>query len=311
MELSALVLGEQALRHAWPMHSDWHWDITILQWRQDQRLVADCTLCDAGTQRARQRVIVKWYGDTMGGTTFALMQFLDALLEAPKAGLLAAPRPLFYVPAARMLVQEAVRGTSYRDLLKRRRYRHYLQQAGRALELLHRLPAVDAPRRKRLDDHMNELMRPHPLVLADAVPVLRVRIENLVATMLRIEASWNDAPAVAWLHRDFHIGQLFYGQRRVWVIDWDLASFGDPALDVGNFLHNLDKHLEELAPAGRAAFVEGYLENGDADVLRRASLYEGFTCLRRACKAMRERRPGWQSDVTRLVCAGEACVSRL
>lgn len=311
MELRALALGEQALLRAWPTRSDLRWDFRILQWREEERLIADCTLRRPHAQRSRQRVIAKWYGDAMGSSTFAFMQSLDAQLSAWKDGPLAAPRPLFYDPAARMLVQEAVPGTPYQDLLKRPSYQHYLREAGRALARLHRLPVAPDKPGKHLADHMNELMRPHPFVLAKAVHELRPRVEALAAALLRIEAGWSDLQAPAWVHRDFHIGQLFYGQRRVWVIDWDLAAHGDPALDVGNFLQNLDKHLSGLAPVGRAAFVEGYLETGYPSVMQRSASYEAFTCLRRACKAFREQRPGWRSDVSRLISAGEACISRM
>lgn len=311
MELRALALGEQALRRAWPTSSNLLWEFRILQWREEERLIADCTLRHPHGQRSRQRVIAKWYGDAMGSSTFALMQSLGTQLGARKDCPLATPRPLFYDPAARMLVQEAVPGIPYQELLKRPHYRHYLREAGRALALLHRLSVAQGGQSKCLADHMQELMHPHPLVLAEAMRELQLRVMALTAAMKRIEESWCETQTTAWLHRDFHIGQLFYGQGRVWVIDWDLAAHGDPALDVGNFLQNLNKHLAELAPRGRAAFVQGYLETGHPSAVRHSALYEAFTCLRRACKAFREQRPGWRSDVSRLISAGEACISHL
>jgi|SRR6267378_2869475 len=311
MELRAFARGEQALRRAWPTQAKWRWEFRILQWREEERLIADCALRHPDAHSLRQRVIAKWYGDTTGSVTFALMQTLERQLEAQNDSLLAAPRPLFYDPAARMLVQEAAPGMPYQDLLKGPRYRHYLRQAGRALARLHRLPGVAAGPGKRLQDHMKELMRPSPLALTKAVPELRAQVEALVAAMLRAEAAWGGNWAPAWLHRDFHIGQLFYGRGQVWVIDWDLAACGDPALDIGNFLHNLDNHLAGQAAAGRAAFGEGYLESGEAVVVRRSPLYEGFTCLRRACKAFREQHPGWRSDISKFIAAGEQCLSRL
>jgi aminoglycoside phosphotransferase (APT) family kinase protein len=311
VELRAFARGEQALQRAWPMQADWHWQFRILQWREEERLIADCTLRHRATRSSRQRVIVKWYGDTTGSVTFALMQALEGQLEAQDDRLLAAPRPLFYDPAARMLVQEAVPGIPYQDLLRRPRYRHYLRQAGRALARLHRLPGAAAGTGKRLEDHMKELMRPAPLALTKAVPEVRAQVEALVAAMLHIEAASHRSWAPAWLHRDFHIGQLFYGRGRVWVIDWDLAACGDPALDIGNFLYNLDNHLAGQAAAARAAFVEGYLERGEPLVVRRSPLYEAFTCLRRACKALREQRPGWRSGMSKSIAAGEECLARL
>lgn len=309
--MRAIALGEQALRRAWPVRDDSRWEFKVLQWREEERLVADCSLRQRQAQRAAQRVIVKWYGDSMGSKTFALMQALDVQLQANQSGVLAAPRPLFYDHASQMLVQQAAPGRPYQDLLKHPRYRHYLREVGRALAALHQLPGVEAAPGKRVADHMKELMRPHPLVLAQAVPEQRARIENLAAEMLRIEAAWRIAWPKAWLHRDFHIGQLFYGQGRVWVIDWDLAAFGDPALDVGNFLQNLIKYMGAAAPRARDAFIEGYMENGDAATVDRSPLYEGLNNLRRACKAYRTQPSGWRSDVSKFLDAGEKCLSRV
>ncbi len=311
MELRAIALGEQALRRAWPVQADWRWEFKVLQWREEERLIADCALRHPNAPRPVQRVIAKWYGDTMGSSTFALMQALDERLQANQDGVLAAPRPLFYDHASQMLVQQAAPGKPYQGLLKHLRYRHYLREVGRALSALHRLPVAESIPDKRVADHMKELMRPHPLVLAEAMPDQRTRIENLAEEMLRVEAAWRAAWPKAWLHRDFHVGQLFYGQGRVWVIDWDLAAYGDPALDVGNFLQNLIKYMGTQAPKAREAFIEGYLEHGEAATVARSPLYEGLNNLRRACKAYRTQPSGWRSDVSKFLDAGEKCLARL
>ncbi len=309
--MRAVALGEQALRREWPMRDDWRWEFKVLQWREEERLVADCALRRPQALRPAQRVIAKWYGDIMGSKTFAWMQALDVQLQANQDGVLASPRPLLYDHASRMLVQEVAPGKPYQDLLRQPRYRHYLREVGRALAALHRLPIAGATPDKRVPDHMKELMRPHPLALAEAMPEQRARIENLAAEMLRIDAAWDTAWRKAWLHRDFHAGQLFYGEGRVWVIDWDLAAYGDPALDVGNFLLNLLKYLGTQTPAGREAFIEGYLETGDAATIDRSPLYEALNNLRRACKAYRTQPSGWRSDVSKFLDAGEKCLSRL
>jgi aminoglycoside phosphotransferase (APT) family kinase protein len=311
MELRAFALGEEALRRAWPVREDWRWDIKVLQWREEERLIADCALRQRDRQRPAQRVIAKWYGDTMGGATFALMQALDEQLQANPDSILAAPRPLFYDGASQMLVQQMAQGKPYQELLTHPRYRHYLREVGRALAVLHRLPGVGDVPGKRVADHMLELMRPNPLVLAEAVRSQRARIEALAAEMLRIEDGWRGAWPKAWLHRDFHVGQLFYGGGRVWVIDWDLAAYGDPALDVGNFLQNLIKYMGRAAPPARDAFIAGYLEEGEAATIARAPLYEGLNNLRRACKAYRTQPPGWRTDVAKFLDAGEQCLARL
>lgn len=276
-----------------------------------EHLVAEYALHDARTHEVRRRVIAKWYGDDAGERTFALMQRLSGLLQEHRVRApLALPRALAYDPALKLLLQERAAGARYAELMTRSTWRHYLRRAGKALAQLHRLPPPAAPPR-RMEHHVAELMRPHPLRLAEGVPHMEKRVLAVLAELVRLENARPRAAAAAWLHRDFHLKQLLHGRGRVWVIDWDLAAHGDPALDVGNFALNLRKHLRECAPAGRAAFLEGYFEAGDAEVASRIPLYEAFNCLRRACKAFRTRHARWQRDLERRVAAAEEALSRM
>lgn len=53
-----------------------------------------------------------------------------------------------------------------------------------------------------------------------------------------------DPVSPALIHRDFHEKQVLVGHDRAWLIDFDTACFGDPAIDVGNFLAHVS--LAEL-----------------------------------------------------------------
>ncbi len=78
-----------------------------------------------------------------------------------------------------------------------------------------------------LSDHWPEKMAGHPLSdeIFDTVRELR---HNLCGT-----------PAV-FLHMDYWPGNILWHEGRVSaVLDWDAASFGDPALDVGYFRMNM------------------------------------------------------------------------
>lgn len=66
------------------------------------------------------------------------------------------------------------------------------------------------------------------------------------------------------IHRDFYFDQVLADGGRIWIVDLDLYTLGDPAIDLGNFL----AHLDELGlrlfgerstyAAEAAAFLAGY-----------------------------------------------------
>jgi aminoglycoside phosphotransferase (APT) family kinase protein len=233
------------------------------------------------------------------------MRTLERRVAAHRpGGPLALPRAVSYTAANGLLLQERIAGIPYADLLAGPRGLRYLELAGAALAALHGLPQPPRPA-KRLAGHTAELMRPHPALVAARWPEARARIEALTAELERRAAGQARTAPVAWLHRDFHVKQLIARQGRVCVIDWDLAASGDPALDVGNFLLNLEKHLGARADEGRRAFVEGYLRLGEVGAVRRAVLYEAFNCLRRACKAFRAHGRQWRRDALERLAAAE------
>ncbi len=315
MEARTLELGRDALlRRLSPIGSARpRWDPRVIGRSEGQRLIVEYALKDDALLRARPRarVIAKFFSDGMGAHSYQVMRRVAAGLDRLPGGpaVLAIPEAHFYDPELRLLVQQRVEGTLYPELVSRRNYRMYLRLAGRALACLHRIDAGGEPVR-RIGEHIAELMRPHPLRVAEEVPALRSRIEALVAALHAAEAGW-PALAPAWLHRDFHMSQLFHHRGRVWLIDWDLAAAGDPALDVGNFLIQVRKEIADRTRSepGRAAFLEGYAEGGGADVGARPAVYEAFNCLRRACKRYRVRDGRWQERMNGLVAAAERCLA--
>jgi aminoglycoside phosphotransferase (APT) family kinase protein len=163
---------------------------------------------------------------------------------------------------------------------------------GAALAELHALP-LPAERVSGFGEHLRELIRPHPLALAEALPYLRDRIEAVLAEMEGLARLREAAVDPVPLHRDFHLGQLFLGDDgRVWLIDWDLFGWGDPLLDVGNFLMVLETRAGDRAPLCREAFLDGYGARGGADA-EGVELYAAFNFLRRACKHFRLGGGDW------------------
>jgi len=305
----AIEHGRHALERQLPVigtrRQAWH--PRVQDQREGQRLVVEYAPHERAA--AVRCVIAKFYSDQTGVNSFEAMTSVSAGIDSMvgTAPALAVPRALFYDGDLRLLVQERVVGAPYLELLERRNFRSHLRLAGRALACLHSLPCHLAA--KDIEEHMAELMRPHPLRLAEALPHERARIESLVCAL--VAAARARQRGCARLHRDFHMRQLFRRGKRIWVIDWDLSASGDPALDAGNFLVNICKHAPERAQHGSAAFLEGYLSDGPAEVEARLPLYEAFNHLRLACKAFRLREPGWDEPMRGRLLASERSLEAL
>ncbi len=244
----------------------------VVEWRQGDRVL-----------------MAKLRPDGGGAAQLALLRQLYASGTAT----LRVPEPVTWLEASRALVTGAASGTSCRhaDPLQDDTV---FERIGRALAEFHALPIVPGPA-KRLADHIDELIRPAPRVLAAALPQYAARITHALARLEEESAKWGLVPVVP-LHRDFHLRQLFDDGVHITVIDWDDAASGDPAFDVGYFTAYLKSHLSsEAAAAGIAAFRRGY--GGPEALWARVPVHERFNALRRACRRFRLQDAGWQREL--------------
>jgi aminoglycoside phosphotransferase (APT) family kinase protein len=255
-----------------------------------QRLVVEYRLEPHGPA-----VVGKFYADESGQSAYRALRGLDRVL-ARELGppVLSLPKPLFYDPESRFLAQSRVAGIPYPELLGEDDIRPYFQRAGEALAVLHR-QRVRLGRTVWLEDHLRDLIHPHPLELARRWPEYEPTVTALLRSMTELERAWRAAIEPVPLHRDFHLRQLFFEAGRVGLIDWDLFARGDPALDVGNFLVYLQTHLAApMAERASAAFLAGYGLGQVGASLPRVRFYQAFTYLRLASKSARRQAEGWR-----------------
>jgi hypothetical protein len=250
------------------------------------------------------RIIAKEFATDTGAATYAAMKALEAA-EAVRRGAapLAVPRALFYEPRLRTLGLEPAPGRPYRELVREAGFTGHLGLVGGALAGLHALE-VPTLRVTTIDDHVAELMRPHPEALAAALPEHAGLVARVLAGLRAGERAIAYAPVP--VHRDFHLGQLFRDRDRVAVIDWDLVARGDPALDLGNFAVHLRTRVPHAGARGLDAFLAGYAARAGADAFGRMALYEALTYLRLACKRVRLKPGGWREDAVRMLHLAEA-----
>jgi len=270
----------------------------------DGRRVTELRFAPSDGRRRDVRIIVKEFAGDTGARTYAAMKALEAAEAARSdAAPLALPRALFYEPRLRTLALERAPGRSYRELVREADFTGHLGLVGGALAALHALE-VPSLRAATIDDHVADLMRPHPAALAAALPAHAELVAGVLAGLRAGEREIAYRPVP--VHRDFHLGQLFRHRDRVAVIDWDLVARGDPALDLGNFAVYVRTRAPHAAARGVDAFLAGYAARADDGAFARMALYEALTYLRLACKRVRLKPEGWCEDAVRMLHLAEA-----
>jgi len=172
---------------------------------------------------------------------------------------LSVPEPVGVVPKFRMWLQRKVPGELGTSALLKP---EGVELAARIAEAAHKLHRANVPtdRRHGMKDELNILHEKVPLV-ARARPEWRRRLARILAACDELGASVA-APRRCGIHRDFYSNQVIVGRARVWLLDFDLYSQGDPALDIGNFLgHLTEQSLRTLGDPHALADREKAMED--------------------------------------------------
>lgn len=168
---------------------------------------------------------------------------------------IAVPEPLGPVPSLGLWLQREVAGRPLQAMLGEPAAVRACERAAQVLAKLHRQPAGDAP----------------PWTLVDELSVLDARLAALDATrpdlgrrVRQLRARCHAAAAglaetsQCGIHRDFYPEQLIVDGECLHLVDLDLYSRGDPALDAGNFIaHLIEAAIRATGQAGGYAPLVG------------------------------------------------------
>lgn len=150
------------------------------------------------------------------------------------------PEPLGVIAEYCMTIQRKVPGSPAGERLAAADGVALARRIADAAAKIH-LADVRADRRHTMDDELRILIDRLAIVAAEH-PQHATRLTRLVTRSVEAGAAVPPGPA-AGIHRDFYHDQVIVDDGRLYVLDFDLYSEGDPALDIGNFLG----HLTELS----------------------------------------------------------------
>jgi aminoglycoside phosphotransferase (APT) family kinase protein len=182
----------------------------------------------------------------------------------------------------------------------------HLEAAARALRAIHYAPVwlgeaiahrdfvTDVEKIRRASEHIMTL-RPRTGACIDR-------------TLERARALYDRLPPEpsAFTHGDFKADHLWTSSRRVLLLDFGSCGSGDPALDVGKFLADLDwwsRDPGRRSTIARSAFLAAYgcAADGGWARLQRARVYEALFLVMFAAHRVLLHQSGWAERVARLV----------
>lgn len=165
------------------------------------------------------------------------------------------PQPVGAIPELHMWLQRVVGAQTVTEQLECADAAELCRIAAATVAKLHK----SGPLAGKVHSTGNEIA-----ILKKNLEFAKASIPRLAGRIERIEQACGNLAArlkplnQTTIHRDFYPDQILVRDRAAWLLDLDLCSFGDPAIDIGNFL----AHLQE-ASLRRYGHLHGYahLEN--------------------------------------------------
>lgn len=284
--------------------------ITVLRHKPGRRCLIEYRLSfrPAAGDETELTAIGKVRRNRPGRHQLRLLQRLwSAGFDARSADGISVPEPLGEIPGLSMWLQRRVSGVAATELLGGSRG---VVLGARFADAAHKIHTADIATRKvhGIDDELR-ILENCLRVTAKRRPALASRIERLLLRCRRIAAAVDPLPHVG-IHRDFYSDQVVVDGERLNVVDFDLYTAGDPALDIGNLIgHITEQALRELGSPHalgevEIAAAERFAElRGGAASRRSVELYAALTVARHVFLA--DERPERASLVADLLDVAE------
>ncbi|MEL4897171.1 phosphotransferase [Crocosphaera sp. Alani8] len=149
------------------------------------------------------------------------------------------PQPIGIIPKWKMWLQRKVTGYTTTLLLGKPDGVNIAEKIAYAAYKLHQFPAK-SDRYHTIDDELDILHQKLPLV-SELYPHWKIRINEILKKCNKFGESLSYVPSVG-IHRDFYADQVIINDSRLYLLDLDLYCYGDPSLDIGNFIAHITEY---------------------------------------------------------------------
>ena len=260
--------------------------IRVLRHKPGKRCVVEYGVKIRPTQSepSSTTIIGKVRARRSGNEAFRQLELIwNAGFAADSADGICVPEPIGVVAEFQMWFQRKVPGLTATDLLTGP---EGVKLARRIAEAAHKLHQANlaVEREHTMTDELR-ILRECLAKVAALRPDWSGRLERLMAGAERLGGSFTPARSCG-IHRDFYPAQVIVDDARLCLIDFDLFCWGDPGLDIGNFIgHLLEAGLRvpDSAQAQRAAadaLADRFVELTGAAVRRSVEAYTTLTLIR-------------------------------
>ncbi len=242
--------------------SDWSIDkfkSDMIRYVPEQNCSMRIQLEIAHSQSKQQKKMVaygKYFYNQSGQQIYhTLCQLWDS--EICREGVLNIPEPLLYHSKYSMLWQMGVPGVMLSELyINQTLFLNSVANAARQIALLHQVPLYDCPRNNQ-ENIIQELRKVGQLLNKFNVPC-RQEITNLIEKLVVYFSTVMPEHQVV-LHGDLHLKNILVDSDRVYLIDLDNVSLGNPFLDIGSFIAAiLNLELTDSIPLSLADQTIGF-----------------------------------------------------
>ncbi|MEE9458793.1 MAG: phosphotransferase, partial [Candidatus Bathyarchaeia archaeon] len=193
------------------------------------------------------------------------------------------PQPVGIIPEMQMWFQRKVPGTVTTDLLVESRG---VELSRRIAEAVHKLHKANIPSRRKhtMADELH-ILHDRLQYVVRLNPQWKQRIRRLLVNCDHLGAN---VPAYisTGIHRDFYADQVLVDGDRLYLIDLDLYSEGDPGLDIGNFLGHITEYSLRVRGDAEAlidiekAMEDRFLQLAGGHLLTSVQTYTTLTLVR-------------------------------
>ena len=290
------------------------YSVTSVRYRPAQRHVLRYDPLDAPN---REALFAKLYATGEDGERiFRLAIQIEEWLAECGEGVTSS-RPLAHMVDDGVILYPQVKGTPLSERLRHptQGSASSLNRAGAALYALHRLPrsvagplksydfAAEVEQISRTSEHVCALM---PSVGA----TLKALLERAGELYERVPV---ESPA--FVHGDFKAEHVWVTSSGLTLMDFDKCHEGDPALDLGKFLADLQFWCavygrQELRQA-QEQFLAGYGSGASVERVIRARLYEAIELVKQTVRRVRRLGHGWARRTERLISCAQTVLDDL